>query len=185
MNRHAPLRNAPANGVGYRRSLLCRTICGPMMADAIPPINTREIARDLSASSTKSEAANRYCCTKLFALPARINPTQNQIKLCKRIAAPAIDTPTNPKSAPAIKPRRLPILNISNDAGPAIRAIPTLKPLTGSVASDLSSASRYAPAKPPSEITIGAIAALIALKSAYRLAIARVFVGNFIRSDES
>ena len=73
-----------------------------------------------------------------------------------------------------------PILNIRSDAGPAMRATPTLKPLTGRVARDLSSASKYAPASLPSEITMGAKEALIALNSAYRFAIARVLAGNFM-----
>ena len=62
-------------------------------------------------------------------------------------------------------------------------ATPTLKPLTESVANDLSSASRCAPVSPPSAITIGATEALIALNRAYRFAIARVFVGNLIGND--
>ena len=37
-------------------------------------------------------------------------------------------------------------------------ATPTVKPLTGSVAKDLSGPSRYEPARPPREMAIGAIA---------------------------
>ena len=73
-----------------------------------------------------------------------------------------------------------PIFNTRSDAGDAIIATPTLKPLTGRVARDLSSASKYAPASPPSEITIGATEALIALSSAYKFAIARVSAGDFM-----
>tara|TARA_Y100000991_G_scaffold203159_1_gene177591 strand:+ start:406 stop:696 length:291 start_codon:yes stop_codon:yes gene_type:complete len=74
-----------------------------------------------------------------------------------------------------------PILKkIRSDAGAAIRATPTLKPLIGRVARELCSASKYAPASPPCEITIGATDALIALSSAYKFAMARVLVGNFM-----
>ena len=84
------------------------------------------------------------------------------------------------KRGPAINPLWRPILNIRRDAGDAIIATPKLKPLTGRVARDLSSASKYAPASPPSEITIGATEVLIALSSAYKFAMARVSAGNFM-----
>ncbi len=53
-----------------------------------------------------------------------------------------------------MNPSRRPTARISMAAGIAPSATPRLKPLIGSVASDLSAPSRYSPARPPRVIAI-------------------------------
>ena len=55
---------------------------------------------------------------------------------------------------------------ISQAAGSAPMATPTLKPVTGAVASDLSASSRYWPARPPSEMEMGAAEPMMAWDAA-------------------
>ncbi len=52
-------RNPPAKGALGTRSRVQITVCGPMIAAAMPPAITHEIARPLNASEAESAAAKR------------------------------------------------------------------------------------------------------------------------------
>ena len=57
----AVAKNAPAKGIGAKRSRVRIAVCGPMIAAAMPPDSTHEIDFARKAGLPPSAAAKRYC----------------------------------------------------------------------------------------------------------------------------
>ena len=169
----AVAKKAPANGIGARRSWVRIAVCGPMIAAAMPPDSTHEIAFAWKAGLPPSAAAKRYCWAKAAESPvpaaARTNPANDPPSTAKPLAIAA----RTPMIAPARKPSCRPTARISIAAGNAPRATPTVNAESGSVASDLSGPSRYMPASPPRVKRTGGMAPLTAAAIARMSALRR------------
>ncbi len=135
-------KKLPAKGIGLSRLRVKITVCGPMTAAATPPVRTQEMARARKAGPPVSAAAKRYCCAKAPEKPTVVRPRANRAKEPKSTAQPAMRLPKMATLAPDRNPARRPTRRMSRAAGMVPSATPTLKPLTGRVASDLSASSR-------------------------------------------
>ena len=134
--------NDPANITGASSSRVKMTVCGPMIAVKTPPASTKEMALALKAAGALSAAAKRNCCTKAPPSPMTSRPAANSQKLAWKRPIVASSPPSAVTRVPERKPLRWPSLRMSAAAGMAPSATPTLKPVTGAVASDLSAPRR-------------------------------------------